>query len=122
VPQRLPENLNLLDLRPARRAEWEESPEDRVVLHRPQPAGRGPAAWFTRLTNWLAPPRLRLDSIASHAWRQLDGTRTTAEVAASLRERFGAAAEPAEERLGTLLRLLRRDGFVALPPWDDAHP
>jgi len=118
-PVRLTEGVNLLELAPVRLAAWEESGDDRVVVMRPPPAARGLAGLFIRFGNWLAPPRLRLDPIGSRAWRALDGARTVASVAAELRERFGEAAEPAEERLGKLLRLLRRDGFLALPPYDE---
>lgn len=115
---RLPEGANLLELRPRRRADWEEAEGERVMLRRPKPAERGLSGLLIRVSAWLAPPRLRLDPIGSCAWRALDGTRTVGEVAAQLRERFGEASEPAEERLGKLVRLLRRDGFLALPPWD----
>jgi len=107
--------VNLLELRPVRLAAWEEADDDRVVLVRPRPSGRGLKPWLLRVSAALAPQRLRLDAIGSHAWRALDGERTVGHVAASLRERFGAEAEPAEERLGTLVRLLRRDGFLAFP-------
>jgi hypothetical protein len=120
VSPRLPQGVNLLELRPVRLATWEESADERVVLVRPRPAARGPYGLFLRITSWLAPPRLRLDPIGSLAWRQLDGDRSVAGVAAGLRERFGETAEPVEERLGKLLRLLRRDGFLALPPYDEA--
>jgi hypothetical protein len=93
--------VNLLEQAPVRAARWEER-GDRVVLIRPRPDVR----------------RLRLDPIGSFAWRRLDGSASVARVAAAVRERFGAASEPAEERLGQLVRLLRRDGFVVLPPWD----
>lgn len=116
---RLPEGTNLLELRPRRRADWDEAGEDRVVLHRPKPAARGLSGLLIRIASRLAPPRLRLDPIGSSAWRGFDGARTVGQVAAQLREQFGDAAEPAEERLGKLVRLLRRDGFLALPPLDE---
>jgi len=111
--------VNLLELRPVRLAAWEESGEERVVLLRPRPASSGLGSFFLRIATALAPPRLRLDPIGSQAWRDLDGSRSVSAVADGLRERFGEEAEPVEERLGTLLRLLRRDGFLALPPYDE---
>jgi hypothetical protein len=90
-----------------------------VTLLRPRPLAAGLGGVFLRLSSWLAPPRLRLDPIGSQAWRALDGTHSVGLVAMGLRERFGEAAEPVEERLGKLLRLLRRDGFLALPPYDE---
>jgi hypothetical protein len=96
--------------------------DDRVVLIRPRPQVRGLRSALEWLACQLAPRRLRLDPIGSFAWRQLDGSASVARVAAAVRERFGDASEPTEERLGQLVRLLRRDGFVALPPWDPQPP
>jgi hypothetical protein len=113
--------VNLLEQAPVRAARWEER-GDRVVLIRPRPEVRGLRSALEWLACQLAPPRLRLDPIGSFAWRRLDGTASVARVAEAVRERFGDASEPTEERLGQLVRLLRRDGFVVLPPWDPRPP
>jgi len=112
--------VDLMGLSPVRTAPWDDA-GDRVVLRRPRPE-RGLRHALEWVGWWLAPRRLRLDPIGSLAWRQLDGVTAAGAVAAALRERFGQAAEPAEQRLGTLLRMLRRDGFVAFPPWDELSP
>ena len=110
--------VNLLDLAPVRLAAWSEV-EGRVVLERPRPGGRG----LRRLGGWLAhhmsSRRVRLDSIGSAAWRGFDGRTTVGEVARLLRQELGEAAEPAEERLGHFVRVLRREGFLAYPGWDE---
>jgi hypothetical protein len=93
-----------------------------VVLIRPRPEVRGLRSALEWLASQLAPPRLRLDPMGSFAWRRLDGSASVARVAEAVRERFGDASEPTEERLGRLVHLLRRDGFVALPPWDPRPP
>lgn len=108
---------NLLELAPVRAADWEEH-DDQVVLVRPRPKVTGLRSGIEWIGYQLAPRRLRLDPIGSLAWRRLDGTSTVARVAEDVRERFGDASEPTEERLGKLVRLLRRDSFVVLPPWD----
>lgn len=112
------ETVNLLDIRPVRLARWEER-GDRVVLLRPQPRGRTPRVLLDRFLHLLAAHRLRLDEIGSASWLLLDGKRSVAEVAEMLRQRFGGRVEPAEERVGHLVRVLRREGFVAYPGWDD---
>lgn len=56
--------------------------------------------------------RLRLDEFGSEAWRAVDGVRTVGEIADMMRERFGASAEPAEERLVEFLRRLHNAGVV----------
>lgn len=112
-------SVNLLELRPVRAAAWEEA-DGRVVVERPRPRARGlkaPVEWLSYL---MSVRRIRLDPVCSHAWRQLDGSRTVEEVAARLRQEFGDAVEPAEERLGHLVRMMRDDGLLAYPGWDEA--
>ena len=110
---------NLLELRPRRSADWREKGA-RVVIERPRPAGSGPRWLWRWLGYHLGVKSLRLDERGSFVWRRLDGATTVAEVARELRERFGAAVEPAEERLGVLLRSLHRGGLVAYPEWETA--
>jgi len=109
--------VNLLELRPVRAAEWEDA-DERVVVTRPPASGRGLARLLDWLQTTLAARRIRLDPVGSFAWRRLDGSRSVAEVAAELRVEFGDAVEPAEERLGHLVRQLRREKLLAYPDWD----
>lgn len=113
--------VNLLDLAPVRAARWIERGE-RVVLVRPRPEVTDLRSAFVWIGYVLAPLRIRLDPIGSFAWLRLDGSTSVAQVAAAVREHFGDTSEPTEERLGELVRLLRRDGFVVLPPWDPQPP
>ena len=102
---------NLLDLVPLRAAHWEEQ-GDRVVVHRPRPS----APWYLLPLEWLrfsmAVRRIRLDRVGSAAWRDCDGQRTVGDVARRLRTVFGDPAEPVEERLGHLIRMLHREGLL----------
>ncbi len=113
--------VNLLEVAPARSARWEEV-DGRVVVERPAVAGRGPKALLERLLRALSARRIRLDETGSFVWRQLDGRRTVAEIAERMRERFGDRVEPAEERLGRLIRLLRQENLVVYPGWDEPPP
>lgn len=115
------EGVNLLELAPLRIAEWEEV-AGRVVIHRPTPTGRGLRTGLDWLLYLLAASRIRLDETGSYAWRRLDGKHTIAQVAQELRERFGESVEPAEERLGHLVRGMRREGLLAYPGWDEPVP
>ncbi len=112
------EGVNLLGLAPSRLGKWEEK-EEEVVLLRPPPAGRGLAFLWPWISYGLSARRVRLDPVGSFAWLRLDGNRTVQEVAELLRARFGEAVEPAEERLGYLVQVLRREGFLAYPGWDE---
>jgi len=111
------EGVNLLGLAPRRAAEWDEV-EDRVVLRRPPPRGRG-LRW---LGDWLlcqlSARRIRLDEVGTFVWRRLDGRTTVGELAAALEERFGERVTPATERLGRMVRVLRREGFLTYPGLD----
>jgi Coenzyme PQQ synthesis protein D (PqqD) len=111
---------DLLGIAPVRVARWEEK-DARVVLHRPAPGWCGWRTPFEWIAHALASPRLRLDEIGSFAWKRLDGRATVGEVAAAVRERFGAAAEPTDERLGQLVRGLLRERLVGLPR-DERRP
>jgi hypothetical protein len=66
----------------------------------------------------MAVKSLRLDEVGSFAWQLLDGEHTVGQVAVAVREHFGDAVEPAEERVGHLVRLLRQEGLIAYPEWD----
>ena len=106
--------MNLLDLTPVAAAEaYEES--ERVVLIRPKPTTRGLRAPIAWLIYALAPRRLRLDAVGSFCWRHIDGRRTAGEIADALRGEFGESVEPAEERLGQFIHMLRREELVNFP-------
>ncbi len=108
-----PESPNLLHMTPVRVAEWREI-YGRIVLERPAPQGRGLRGLGARMAYWFAPTRMRLDKIGSAAWKRFDGQATVGEVCALLREELGEMVEPAEQRLGHFVLVLRKDGFVAL--------
>jgi hypothetical protein len=109
---------NLLAISPVRLAESEEL-EGRLVVIRPKPSTRGVRGFFDRFLYELAAKRLRLDDIGTFAWRHLDGQRTVAQIAELLREEFGEDVDPAEQRLGKLIWVLYREGFVSYPGFDD---
>ena len=109
--------INLLELAPVRVARWRQV-EDRVVVERPKPRARFPRILLEWLLHLMAVKSLRLDEVGSFAWQLLDGEHTVGQAAVAVRERFGEAVEPAEERLGHLVRLLRQEGLIAYPEWD----
>jgi hypothetical protein len=112
------ESVNLLDVTPVRIAKWDEKAE-RVVLVRPKPSRKGLSGLVDRLLYLLSARRIRLDTVGSFAWLSLDGERTVGQVAAVLREKFGPDVEPAEDRLGHLVRVFHREGLVVYQGWDD---
>ena len=110
-------DVNLLDLAPVCRAEFEET-GDRVVVVRPKNHRPGAAGLLDRLTWSLSAKRIRLDAVGSFIWRRLDGKTTVREIAQAMRDELGETVEPVEERLGTFLHQLHRQELVAFPPLD----
>ena len=104
--------MNLLDLTPVVSADVEEQ-DGRVVIIRPKPILRGLRGPIDWLIYMLAPGRIRLDDVGSFCWRHIDGRHTAGEIAEAMRAEFGESIEPAEERLGTFMRLLQREDLVS---------
>jgi len=112
---------NLLEMVPRRVADWEEV-EDRVVVERPRPSKQGLPGVGERLSYFLSMRKIRLDERGSFLWHLIDGERSVAEVVEAMRSEFGEEVEPAEERVGQLIRLLRREYLLAYPGWDPVFP
>ena len=114
------EGVNLLELAPSRIAEWEEV-NGLVVLLRPVPETAGFRGLMDRFFHRMSANRIRLDEVGGFAWLLLDGERTVGEVAELMREEFGETVEPVEERLGHLVVMLRSEGFLVYPAWDQEN-
>ncbi len=112
---------NLLEMVPQRVADWEEV-EDRVVVERPRPSKQGLPGVGERLSYFLSMRKIRLDERGSFLWHLIDGERSVAEVVEAMRSEFGEEVEPAEERVGQLIRLLRREYLLAYAGWDPVFP
>ncbi len=112
------ESVNILELTPCRLADWRSAGE-RIVVIRPKPVGAGLRAQIDKVLYMMSARRIRLDAHGSFSWLCLDGEHTVGQVAVQLREKFGAEVDPAEERLGHLVRVLRREGLVGFRGWDD---
>jgi hypothetical protein len=111
------DGINLLGLVPVRKAGWKEE-GGRVVIERPKPEGSGLRGFGSRLAYLMAAPRLRLDEFGSFAWVRFDGRTSVSVVSSAMREHFGDTAEPVEERLGTFVRLLRRERMLGYSGYD----
>jgi hypothetical protein len=111
-------NINLLDIAPRRVAEWEEF-EDYIVVVRPMPRSKGFRRAVNRLLYEMSSKRIKLDEVGSVAWLHMDGVKTVGEIANVLRDRFGEAIEPAEERLGQLVWVMRREWLIEYSGIDD---
>jgi hypothetical protein len=110
--------INLLEVAPRRMAEWEEH-EDYILVVRPIPKGKGFGRLVNRLLYEMSSKRIKLDEVGSVAWLHMDGQKTVGDIADVLRDRFGEAIEPAEERLGQLVWVMRREWLVEYSGIDD---
>jgi hypothetical protein len=104
---------------PERLREWETGEDGLVSVLRPR---FGTSRFGLWLASRIGKPwvRVRLDEVGSFTWNACDGTTTVAEIAGSLREAFGDRIEPANERLGTFLVSLERNGLIRWKDQDGA--
>ena len=111
---------NLLDMTPRREVKWEEDEAGVVTLVRERPTIRGPRSLGRWISFMMAPPRIRLDDVGSYAWLQMNGSLEVRELARLVQTEFGDRVEPVNQRLGQLIRLLKRERFVSYsePPPD----
>ncbi len=112
------EEVNLLELAPIRIADSEEV-KGRMVVIRPLPERSGFKGTVDKFLYLMSARRVRLDDRGAFVWELLDGDHTVGEIARQAREKFGEHVEPAEERVGKLVAVLRREGLVAYPGIDD---
>jgi len=56
--------------------------------------------------------KINLDSIGSAVWNKIDGFKNAAEIAEELEKELGEQIQPAYERLGIFLSMLKRGKFI----------
>lgn len=106
-----PEGVSFWNACLRRRLDWREVDGGRVVVLHPQ-FGEG------RLGRWLAARwgnpcyRIRLDEVGAFVWKACDGETPLIVIAGRLRDRFGAAVEPVEERVGRFAQTMLRARMV----------
>lgn len=98
---------------PRRRLDWREAEDGRCVVLRPRLGESRAGRWLAaRLGNPCY--RIRLDDIGTLVWKACDGQTPLAEIARCLRARFGAQAEPAEQRLARFVQTMLRSRMIEL--------
>jgi hypothetical protein len=102
---------NLLELKPARKVEWETGPDGRVILIIPKFRGAMAKKW---LLPWLSRPnfRVKLDVYGSFIWQHCDGRTPVSEMAGKMVAAFGPEIEPVYERIAAFMRKLEREAFL----------
>ncbi|MDP2207382.1 MAG: PqqD family protein [Bacteroidota bacterium] len=105
------DGLNILDLIPIRMFEFEVQEDEKVTLLIPKFRDK-------ILGKYLQPVikkkfyKVKLDSLGSFVWTQCDGRTTVNEIAERLRQKFGAEAEPAVDRVAKFIQHLYRGDCV----------
>lgn len=105
------DGLNLLDLKPIRMFEFEEEPTANVTLLIPKFRDKV-------LGKYLQPIikkkyfKVKLDKYGSFVWTQCDGRTSVSEIAERLRQKYGAEAEPAVDRVAKFIQHLYRGDCV----------
>jgi hypothetical protein len=107
------QELNLLELKPRRKVEWEVAENGSVVLLVSKFRGRVLQKWLVPL---LKRPkfRVRLDRIGSFIWQRCDGEAPVSEIAAALLSEFGPEVEPLYDRISRFLRKLEREELISI--------
>ncbi len=101
-----------MDMIPVKKIEWEVHPDTGLVnLKRPKFRA-------SLLKKYLLPLfsdpyfRIKLDEIGTFVWREIDGHKNVATIAAALEKTFGARVNPVHERLGKFIIALKRSRFI----------
>ena len=103
--------INLLDLIPVRKIEWEKKEEELVELLKPK--FKHPFL-KKHLLPYIKRPhyRIKLDSVGSFIWDLCNGNLSVKEIAKSLKAEFGDKVEPLYDRLALFLQSLEKNRFI----------
>lgn len=105
------QNINLLELKPARNLKWEVGNNGEVILLVPKFQNR---FLVKNLMPRIKRPffKIKLDNYGSLIWNYCDGNTTVGEMSDKLKENFGENFDPAYDRIGKFVNQLVRDKFL----------
>jgi len=103
--------LNLWELIPIRKFEFEKSENELVTILIPKFKNK---FLVQHLMPRLKYPyiKIKLDEIGSAVWLEIDGKKSVGEIAENLEARFGEKIQPIEERLSKFLTQLKMHQFI----------
>ncbi len=107
------EALNLLELVPQRKREFEVGEDNVVTVLMP----RFEHDWMLKrfVPRWKSPyVRTKLDDVGSFVWLQCDGETPLEIIAERMSEEFGEKVEPVHERLKFFMQQLTRRTWLTL--------
>jgi hypothetical protein len=65
--------------------------------------------------------RVKLDKFGTLIWDMCDGSKSIAEIAGALTEKFGDEVQPVEDRLALFIRQMRQYQYISLCTKDGAN-
>lgn len=105
--------VNILEMKPLRKFDTERPAGERVNILVPRfGAGKIVKALAPRMAKSTF--RVKLDDFGSFVWQHCDGETTVAEICEKMRNKFGEAIEPVEERVGKFVEKLIRNDYVSI--------
>lgn len=110
---RKPDPVNLLELTPQRKADWETTGDGLVVLLIPKFRNQLMAQWVLPMLKSKF-FRIKLDTYGSFVWKQCDGNTPVREIGDHMKREFGESAEPVFDRIGKFLHKLEREEFIRI--------
>lgn len=113
------EPVNVFELCPRQLVGWEPGENELVVVLVPKFRNRFAVKWvMPRLSKPYV--RVKLDKLGSYTWKQCDGKTTVAEIADRMKNEFGEAAEPVDERVPAFVLKLTKTDLLAITNADPA--
>ncbi len=103
--------VNLLELKPVRRREWEETADGNAVILIP----KFPQPWMRWILRFLREKnfRVNLDEFGTFVWRQCDGSTTVESIAEKFRDAY-TDQKDIYQRLNKFIAVLERDGLIRI--------
>lgn len=104
--------VNLLDLIPEQKIQFEESSDGLIILLKPKFKNK-------LLVKYLLPQikkpnfKIKLDQFGSFVWKQCDGINTVEQIAKLLQDHFKEDIEPVYDRLSLFMQSLVKHQFIA---------
>lgn len=103
--------INMYDVVPHSLVKHDNSQDGNVILLKPK--FRNPF-----LTKYIIPRlkkpffKITLDDVGSFIWSKIDGSRNAVEISEELEKEFGEKIQPANERLGLFLAMLKKAELI----------
>ena len=103
---------NFLDFTPIRLIDWESNHDGIVQLKKPRFNNQFMKKLLKRFgkSEYIS---IQLDDFGSYVWMNCDGNHKIEDIGYKLRDQFGEKIEPVFERLGTFIKMLAYQKFIA---------